>query len=89
MKDFCCQPGCKKGFLVIRIKIEIHIDEIVRFHLWPKLSQAANQPEPNTIVERTVDKSMDLVTWDIIRAEGTVRAGYFVAEYSVLAFLGG
>ena len=51
--------------------------------------EAADYPVANTIVEWAVYQSMKLVTGDILKAEGVVRAGYSVAEDSVQSFLGG
>ena len=58
------------------------------FRLCSKFFQAANQPEPNTIVEGAVNECMKSITGNILRAEGTVGAGHLVAENSMEAILG-
>ena len=88
MKNFHSQPGCRKGLLVFSIEIEVQIDQITRFYLCSKFFQAANQPEPNTIVEGAVNECMKSITGNILRAEGTVGAGHLVAENSMEAILG-
>ena len=51
--------------------------------------EAADYPVANTIVEWPVYQSMKLVTGDLLRTEGAVRAGNSLTEDSVQSFLGG
>ena len=64
-------------------------DKLGWLESWKECSQAPDDPEAYSIVERTVHQSNELVTADFQSAECTVGAGDSVVEYPVEEFLGG
>ena len=80
MPGLGCEPDSGKGILVVLVNPKVQTGELSRLKGWYKLSQAANQPEANPIIERAVHQSMELAACNFLRAEGADRTGILVAE---------
>ena len=71
----------------LQAKVEGH--QLCWLDTWEDLSEAADYPVTNAIIEWAVYQGMQLITQDILSTQGTLGAGDCVAENSVQSFLGG